>query len=174
MKKNNYSSVLSMIFIIFIILLFAIILSFPVKILSNYVHETGHITEAKKQNFSLTMEVFTLNESLSILKFGRGQAIPSSKEDCNKFNSLAKEDKIKITHAGVKYELLFFMPILIISFVCIFILIRNNKQNSILFYLLTSIIILSLATILVTLYFNVFSSNPINDWNRLYLDCSKI
>ena len=171
MKKNNYSSVL---FIVLTLLLFAIILLLPVKILSNYVHETGHITEAKKQNISLTMEVFILNEPLSVLKFGRGQAVPFSEEDCNKFNILTKEDKVKITHAGVKYELFLFIPILIISFIMVILLIKNNKQNSILFYLLVSIIILLLITILVTLYFNVFSSNPLNDWNRFYLDCSKI
>lgn len=169
---NKIISIKELLLYLFII---AIVMFFPLKILSTYIHETGHIKEAEKQNIILALKWnFSIDKNnLNNLKnFGKGMAEPKSKEDCEKFNIISLENKKKITHAGVKAQLVIFVPLFLIL---IFLFIKYSKHlysNKFILYFLIAILILIFALILVTIKYNILSSNPTADWNKVFLNCS--
>jgi len=149
-----------------IILFFVIILIIPFMIISNYVHETAHVRAADKLNVNLTIS--SIFEFENYYKFGMGKAMPKSKNDCEIFNSLPLESKKKITHAGVKAQLIIFLPLLLF----LIFLVSLKKTNFYSLQILSVIIALLFSLIITSAYSNVLSPNPMNDWNILFLNCS--
>lgn len=148
------------------------IILFGILVLSIVIHEVGHITLAKGQNISLKLE--GINWKPAISGWGTGSVIPTNQEECKKFNNLSSENKQKITHAGIKAELFFISLLLVIS-ISLFIIYHkklwNNNRTQLLF--LTLMILSFLIIIFFILKDNVFTLNPIADWNLLNLsNCS--
>lgn len=156
---------------IFIIILLAILLILPVKYFSNYIHESGHISKAGKDDITFIAD-FSINEYIN--NRGSAKAYPETKKDCEKFNSLPIDKKIEITHAGVYNQFLFLLPILIaLSLLLFFYKKRSYLKNKCVFYLLSAFIILIFTVLLSSLIGDVWSSNPRADWNILnFSNCS--
>ncbi len=149
-----------------IIILISVILSVPLFIISKSIHEIGHIKQAEKQNITLSYP----SENMWSLEHGKTII---SKTDCEKFNSLNLDDRKKILHAGVKLQMLIFVPLfLILSIILTFYGKRLFDKNKLVFYFIGALTLILFSIILVSLYGNVLSSNPLNDWHLLVLNCS--
>jgi hypothetical protein len=155
--------------LILIILVISLILVFPIKYLSNFIHETGHINVASKYGINLDSD-FSIKTYLS--GDGSAKATPETKEDCEKFNNLTSEHRKEILHAGVYYQTLFLLPVIILITSLVIIFRKKYYKNKFLFLLIISIVIVLSAILLTSIIGDVFIPNPSNDWYLKFLDCS--
>lgn len=148
---------LILVFILIIALIF-------IYFISTFVHEQAHILSAKKQNISFEISEINIIPNISNLSnWGGGNAIPLSKEDCEKFNQLGLENKQKITYAGVYAEIVFISFLLFFPIVLLFIKINSlsKLQKRLLGFFIGGLI----GIIINSLLSNAFTSNPLADWN---------
>ncbi len=145
---------------------------FSILFLNTYLHEQAHIHSAKKQNIYFKLK--DIEWKPKIHGWGSGFVIPINQEECGKFNSLPLIKKQKITHAGVKAEFLFIMPVLFISLFILFCYSRKLLNNN--WIVLTLLILLNILFFLMIIYTlkgNVFTLNPQADWNFInFTNCS--
>jgi hypothetical protein len=148
------------------------IILYEVLVFELIIHEFAHINSAKEQNISLKLE--KINWKPAIEGWGMGSVIPINKEECIKFNNLSLENKQKITHAGVNAELLINLSLLSLNiFILMIYLKKLYRTNRLLLTILIFINFILFVTIFFTLKGNVFTSNPIADWNlRNLSNCS--
>lgn len=155
-------------------LLIAILLAIIIPLVlfgDTYIHEQGHVLAAAGKygiNFHFQLHLTPDYAGRS------GSAIPNTIQDCEKFNSLSLADKQYITHAGVRAELAFFIPILIILGLLLLLysrrMLKDRKYMQL--YLLSLLFVLCLAAILYSLGQNVFNPGPLRDWNVVnFTDC---
>ncbi len=159
--------------LIYLLLCFvlALLLSIPIIFISSsLIHEFGHMREAKKQGLDFQIKINppkSLSDSKNTVW---GEAIPSNSSVCEKFNSLQIYNKKKIIHAGVYYELTFTLTMALIVSVLLFNSYKKYEINySCLIFIAILIILIGMAV--NTIWTNIISSNPLNDWHRLFLDC---
>lgn len=157
MKKNYLNIILTLAFIgIAYLFLFV----------PTWFHEQGHIREAGKQGIDFYFQFygFTLGSLLGVAPVG--EAIPSSAEDCEKFNSLALENKQKITHAGV-FPSIFAFTIIYSFSILLFSKFKFPKWWWFIILFLYFLFVLS------TVWGNIFSPNLLNDWHIVNIpNCS--
>ncbi|MBU3907326.1 MAG: hypothetical protein KKA64_03690 [Nanoarchaeota archaeon] len=157
--------------LIAMLILFGILFCLILIPFSSYVHEKlGHVETAEKYGVNITYSL-NIPRNFEDMFNQLGKANPASKKDCEAFNSLSLENKKKITYAGIKAELLFFLPLIIISLFLTYFSYKRKGVN-LLTELLISILIVSCSILLMSLLKNVYNSNPIADWNVLFLNCS--
>lgn len=160
------------------VLCLMLIITYPFLLLKTYVHEMGHIIEANKLNISLKLtKINYLPDFNKINEWGTAEAKPISKLDCENYNSLSQEEKTKIAYAGIIYEMYLLIPITAISiilFLLSFKYLKKLKSKKSLFMLSFSLLMMVIFAFMVfqTLIANVWTSNPIADWNKWYLNCS--
>jgi hypothetical protein len=158
--------------ILLIVLAFVIYFSL---FLSTYVHEMGHVNAAKEQNISFKIsEIKYLPDFKNLKAWGLGASIPSSQANCEKFNSITIENRQKITHAGVNAQMLVFGPLF---FVLLLLIIAFWKRlfvsNRFILWFLMVLALLFLVIIVFTIFGNVLSPNPLNDWHTyMFGNCS--
>ena len=149
-----------------VLIFLAVLIIFGSLFLDTFVHEFGHEKAAKQEG--INFEINKLNFFSVGNEWGKGEVVPASFADCEKFNSLSIESRKKIFYAGVNAELLIFVP-LFIFFACLAII--NWKKyihkNRVMLWFLIMIAFLFLIIILFTVYGNVFASNPNNDWHAV-------
>jgi len=151
----------------FIVVVFAFIFV-PV-----WFHEQGHISEAKKQGINFYFRSNGVTLGTLLMKIPIGEAVSLSAKDCERFNSLSMIDKEKITHAGVMpgiiaFTVLWSIPIFLFAYY------RNKTMKKSLIIYLLVYVVLYLVYVIWTLWLNVYSQNPLNDWHFVnILDCSR-
>jgi len=162
-------------FLVGIVFIFAM---FGILSLDVYVHEKAHVKVASEEGVCFKIKEIGWKPSIKNLRnLGSGKAVPVSKEECEKFNSLPIEKKKRITHAGVKAEVALILPLLCVSaFLFIFFFRKfqkfRNSKTILIFSLLWMVLLVLI--ILFTLKNNVFTQNPEADWNLLnFPNCSR-
>lgn len=167
-----YRNLLAIVKHISLMILAAIIFVMPLWFLSTYIHEQGHINEAKKQNISFVLR--EINFSPVLFDFGKGFAIPASNKDCVRFNLLPIETRRKITRAGVKNSLFILIPLeVFLIYFCFLDYTRGRTLRNFKFSLLLLLNCIILFMMFWIVYQNVFIPNPLNDWHLVSLDCSR-
>lgn len=140
-----------------------VVIAFIFLFVPNWFHEQGHIVEARKQGINLEYRFYGFRNLFERVPVG--EAIPSSSEDCEKFNSLSELDRQKITHAGVLPAIVVFTIMYGLSIL----LLRSKKIPRWYWFIIFFIYLLA---VLLTIWGNVLSPNPLNDWNRVFIpDC---
>lgn len=139
---------------ILIVLFLAVLLVFPIFFSSSYVHEIGHKRTAKSYGVSFDI--------------GWKRVTPSTINDCFSFNSLDEEAKIDILHAGVFYEAVFLCFLLIVFLGIILCLIKTKRYKLI---LITAVSVVVFSILLNVLLKNVYTTNPVADWNFTGFSC---
>jgi amino acid transporter len=158
------------------LLLLTFITALPILFFSSYVHEIGHIEEAK--NFGINMKIRNINfmpDIKNLGEWGHAATVPLSNEDCEKYNNLTIENKKEINFAGVRMELLIFGLLFSIS-LCFLIYYgkRISSQHPLLFSLWGAITLLFIVIIIFSFSGNIFGNNLENDAHVLGLDCKAI
>jgi len=152
------------------VLVWVVIIILPFLFLTTYSHEKAHIREAEKLDISMKIEYI---KWLPQKDWGTGRAVPVSKEDCEKFNSLSQEHKNKILHAGVYETTKIFSILFLISSILLIIYGKKvHTYNKLLFRIWLIVTLSFLVIIGKEIYDNVFSNIPYNDWNMKFIDCS--
>jgi len=145
-----------------LVIVFFVAGSFTFSYVGIFTHEKAHIIEANKEGINLKMTYINPFNS-------GGRSIPASNDDCEKFNHLPIEKRIKILHAGVCYSALWlglFLMIGILAFVEVAGCKKINRKWKILILMLIACLLAVLIAILgSSIYSNVLSKNPIADWN---------
>jgi len=162
----------------FIIPLFILtfVIAYPFLFFSTYIHEVAHVNVAGKNNISMIIRnINYIPDIKNILVWGHGGAVPISEKECQKFNNLPVQQRKEITHAGVTWSISIFTLFFIISLTLLikywkFVL----KKSPFWFSFWILITLLFFAIIIFGLIGNVFSQDPLNDWNLKYLNCSAI
>jgi len=158
------------------LLLLTFIIALPILFFSSYIHEIGHIEEAK--NFGINMKIRNINfmpDIKNLGEWGHAAAVPLSNEDCEKYNSLTIENKKEINLAGVRMELLIFGLLFSISLgFLIYYGKRISSQNPFLFSLWVAITLLFIVIIIFSFSGNILENNPQNDARVLWLNCTAI
>ena len=147
------------------IIIITVLISIPLFILSKSIHEIGHVKEAGEYNVRL---VYSIDNMISL---EHGRVVPASIEDCKRFNYLSIENRKKILHAGVSYELIIFLPVMILSSFLAYLRYKKKGYNDFLFIVLAGISLSVFSILLNSVYSNILSSNPENDWHKLFMRC---
>jgi hypothetical protein len=145
--------------------------------LETWAHEEAHIAAAK--SYGINFHIYGINykfDPKNPFEWGGGKAVPSSKEDCEKLNALPKIKQQVIAHAGVKIQLLIFIPLFFIFLIgCAVFYQHLWKAHFLLWFYMALLAILFGLIIISGIWGNAVYQNPfgpLNDWNLGNLSCS--
>lgn len=136
-----------------------------------WVHENAHVAAAKDRGVNFYISKFNYKLDLkNPNEWGTGATQPSTKEDCEKFNSLSLVEQKAVTHAGVIREMIIFVPLFLILFLILMMYGKNIYSTNLLLFILLIMFLIGFEVIIInSIYGNVFlhflkgTSNP-TDW----------
>jgi hypothetical protein len=146
--------------------------------LETWAHEEGHIAAAKKYGINFHIDIINYKfDPEHPFEWGGGRAVPSSTEDCEKHNVLPISKQRVISHAGVKMQLIIFIPLFLISLISCYAYRNLWNTHFLLCFFIALLAILFGMIIIGSIWGNVIYQDPLgplNDWHVVNIsNCSR-